>query len=141
MTSIIHELTLIQEREGWLSDESLRAVAEKLSVPLHRVESVSTFYTHYRRTEPKPFQVHICRDLSCFLAGGRKARDQLLGELAGRSDCEVHEVSCLGRCEMAPAAAIGHGTVCFADTAATVCVTRLARSTASPPPAPSQSPR
>ena len=55
MVTIIHELTLLQEREGWLSEDALRQLAERLKVPLHRVESVSTFYTHFRRTLQTPY--------------------------------------------------------------------------------------
>ncbi len=108
MSSLVHELTLLQEREGWLSDAGLRELAQNLRLPLHRVESVSTFFTHFRRTPPKAFQIDVCRDLSCALAGGSAARARLEAALAGRDDVEIREVSCLGRCDGAPAAALGH---------------------------------
>jgi NADH:ubiquinone oxidoreductase subunit F (NADH-binding) len=109
--SIIHELTLLQEREGWLSEESLRSLAERLNVPLHRIESVSTFYTHFRRTPPKPLTVHVCRDLSCMLAGSEHARKAIEEAFAGRDDVEIRDVSCLGRCEAAPVCDLRHRTV------------------------------
>lgn len=115
MSSIIHELTLLQEREGWLSEESLRDLAKRLNVPLHRVESVSTFYTHYLRTKPKPITLHVCRDLSCMLAGEVAATAALRERLSGRDDVEIHEVSCLGRCEMAPACQAGHNAVALSE--------------------------
>jgi NADH:ubiquinone oxidoreductase subunit F (NADH-binding)/NADH:ubiquinone oxidoreductase subunit E len=111
LSSLVHELTLLQERDGWLSEEALRGLAERLGLPLHRLESTSSFYTHFRRTPPKRVQVDVCRDLSCALAGGAAACARLREALAGRDDVEVREVSCLGRCDGAPAAAIGQRVV------------------------------
>jgi len=115
LSSIIHELTLLQEREGWLPEAELRSLARRLGVPLHRVESVSTFYTHFLRSEPKPVQIHVCRDLPCMLAGGREALARLHEAFASRDDVEIDEVSCLGRCEAAPACHVGHHTVPCGD--------------------------
>ena len=118
MPSIIQALERLQEREGWLPEPSLRALAQELGVPLHRVESVSTFYTHFRRTPPPKREVRVCRDLSCMLAGGVNARAAL--EAAFGDDTEVVEVSCLGRCEHAPVAEAGRFRVDARDTAAVV---------------------
>jgi len=105
--SIVHELTLLQEREGWLSEAALRELARRLNVPLHRLESVTTFYPHFRRKPAARTEVAVCRDLACALAEGGASAARLRGVLAGRDDVEVCEVSCLGRCDGAPAAAIG----------------------------------
>jgi len=115
LSSLVHELTLLQEREGWLSDSGLRALARRLGVPLHRLESVSTFYTHFRRTPPRRHRIEVCRDLSCALAGGALACQRLREQLAGREDVELQEVSCLGRCDTAPAAAVAGDVVAIAD--------------------------
>jgi NADH:ubiquinone oxidoreductase subunit E len=61
VAGVLHELTLLQEREGWLSEAGLRQLALRLRVPLHRLEGVSSFYTHFRRTPPKGVQVRVCR--------------------------------------------------------------------------------
>ncbi len=118
MPSIIQALEGLQEREGWLSEPSLRALAQELGVPLHRLESVSTFYTHFRRTPPPKREVRVCRDLSCMLAGGAGACAALAAALG--DDTEVVEVSCLGRCEHAPVAEAGRSRVDARDTAAVV---------------------
>ena len=49
----------------------------------------------------------MCRDLSCALAGAVAARARLEQAVAGRSDVAIREVSCLGRCDAAPAAVLG----------------------------------
>ncbi len=116
----MHELTLLQERDGWLSEPALRELAERLRLPLHRLESLSTFYTHFRRVPPRRFQVEVCRDLSCALAGGEAACARLREALAGRDDVEIREVSCLGRCDAAPAAALDERTLRVAEVARAV---------------------
>ncbi len=116
MSSLVHELTLLQERDGWLSEPALRDLAERLKLPLHRLESVSTFYTHFRRTPPKRVELAICRDLSCALAGGDEAGARLRTALDRRDDVEIREVSCVGRCDRAPAALLGHRVLTLADT-------------------------
>ena len=118
MAAIIHELTLLQEREGWLSEDSLRALAERLGVPLHRVESVSTFYTHFRRTPPPKTEIAVCRDLSCMMGGGESKLAALRERFKGQEDVEITEVSCLGRCDGAPAACVGHEVVNLNDDSA-----------------------
>ncbi|MBW2715649.1 MAG: NAD(P)H-dependent oxidoreductase subunit E [Deltaproteobacteria bacterium] len=116
MHALVHELTLLQERDGWLSDPELKALAKRLGLPLHRLESVSTFYTHFRRTPPKRVEVAVCRDLSCEMARGGEAAQRLRTALAGRDDVEIREISCLGRCDRAPAAFVGHAVVSTTET-------------------------
>jgi NADH:ubiquinone oxidoreductase subunit F (NADH-binding) len=81
-------------------------------VPLHRLESLSTYYTHFRRRPPAGRRLAVCRDLSCHLAGAEAACERLRAALAERDEAvEIERVSCLGRCEQAPAAALGEQIV------------------------------
>ena len=106
MSSLIQTLLEIQQREGWLSDEALRALSAELDVPLHRLEGLTTFYTHFRRSPPRGARLEICRDLSCELAGGREICERLKSQSTSEQEVEIVEVSCLGRCDQAPAASI-----------------------------------
>ena len=103
---LIGELYRLQEEHGYLRDEDLKALATRLRVPLYRVEEVVSFYTHFRRSEPRRTEVAICRDLSCHLLEGRDYCSKVRRLLDGDGDVDVHEVSCLGRCEYAPAALV-----------------------------------
>jgi NADH:ubiquinone oxidoreductase subunit F (NADH-binding)/NADH:ubiquinone oxidoreductase subunit E len=103
---LIGELYSLQEEHGYLRDEDLTGLAERLRVPLYRVEEVVSFYTHFRRTPPRKTEVAICRDLSCHLLEGRDYCSKVRKLLDGEDDIDVHEVSCLGRCECAPAALV-----------------------------------
>jgi len=119
---IVRALLRLQEEEGWLPPDRLEALAGELGVPLHRLESVSTFYTHYRREPPRGAVVEVCRDLSCRLGGGTEAcaRLRAAAEAQDAPAFEVHEVSCLGRCDGAPAAAIGDRILDATDVEAVV---------------------
>lgn len=107
MGEIVRALLKLQGEEGWLSPEALEALATRLRLPLHRLESVSTFYPHFRREAPRGIQIGVCRDLSCRLAGSVAAVKSLQEWAAGRGDLVIEETSCLGRCDRAPAAAVG----------------------------------
>lgn len=106
---IIQALNVRQrDRGGYLTEDDLRRVAEELRVSLHQVEALVTFFPHYRTEPPPKVEVHVCRDMACHLRGSQKMIDQLC-DWAHREhaeDVHVSGVSCLGRCDRAPAAMI-----------------------------------
>ncbi len=118
MAGIIDSLSELQEHEGYLRDEDLRALADRLNVPLYRLEGLVSFYPHFRRTRPPRAEVALCRDVSCRLAGGAGFCARAREALAGAPGVEVREVSCLGRCDAAPAAAVNEHPVSARDLAA-----------------------
>lgn len=113
--SLIQALLGLQAEKGWLDDESLGDLAAEKGVPLHVLQGLASFYTGFRREPSRPRQVEVCRDLSCRLAGGEQACAQVREDLAGREDVEIREVSCLGRCDRAPAADLSGTTVRTTD--------------------------
>ncbi len=102
---LIQRLLDEQHQSRWLSDEFLNGIAVELKVPLHRVESIASFYTHFERTCPKSHVVRICRDLSCKLADKGQIKE-LKDTLKNHSDIEIRDASCLGRCDSAPAVTV-----------------------------------
>jgi NADH:ubiquinone oxidoreductase subunit F (NADH-binding)/NADH:ubiquinone oxidoreductase subunit E len=112
--SLIPALQAIQERLGWLPREELVALAKDVRRPLYEIEGLVSFYPHFRTRPPVKVEVHACHDLSCWLHGA----DQRIAELRDRygrdADVEVTEVSCIGRCDMAPAVAVNERPVAAA---------------------------
>ncbi|NIR42798.1 MAG: nitroreductase family protein [Gemmatimonadetes bacterium] len=104
---LIGELNRLQQAQGHLRDEDLRDLSERLRVPLYRIEEVISFYPHFRTTPPPKAEVAVCRDLACYVNGGDEFCARVTKLLANDPEIEVREVSCLGRCEAAPAALIG----------------------------------
>src|SRR5262249_46220884 len=112
---IIPALNALIREKGYLANEDLKSLAELLGVPLYQIEGVVSFYPHFRRTPPPRVSVAICRDVSCRLAGGAGWCDRARAALAGLPGVEVQEVSCLGRCDSAPAASINEHPLCARD--------------------------
>jgi NADH:ubiquinone oxidoreductase subunit F (NADH-binding)/NADH:ubiquinone oxidoreductase subunit E len=104
--SLIPALHAIQERVGWLPREELEALARDVHRPLYEIQGLISFYPHFRTEPPAKVALHVCHDLSCWLQGA----DQRIAALAERygadPDVEFTEVSCLGRCDAAPAVAV-----------------------------------
>jgi NADH:ubiquinone oxidoreductase subunit F (NADH-binding)/NADH:ubiquinone oxidoreductase subunit E len=103
---LIGALNRLQDERGYLRAEDLRDLAERLRVPLYRIEEVVSFYTHFRTSPPAKTEVAVCRDLSCHLLEGQHYCARVKEVLDGEGDVDIHEVSCLGRCEYAPAALV-----------------------------------
>jgi len=110
--SIIDAMVARQQQRGFLGDADLRELASSLSVPLYRLQGLASFYPHFRREPPKAAVVAVCRDVACRLKGGVDGIARVRDALGDLPDVEIEEVSCLGRCEMAPAAAVNEHPVC-----------------------------
>ncbi len=104
--SLIAALNDLQTEHGHLSESTLRELSAQRSVPLHAIQALVSFYPHFRTQPPPSAHVAVCRDMACHLAGGGDALCGKLRALALTDNVEVDTVSCLGRCEKAPAVAI-----------------------------------
>ncbi len=104
--NLIEELTALQERNGSLQDEDLLALSQRLRVPLHEIQGLCSFYPHFRREPRTPLELKACRDLACHLRDGGASLAALRDRCAARDDVGFEAVSCLGRCDMAPACAL-----------------------------------
>jgi len=104
--NLLHELHELQAQHGWLSPEVLRAFSERTHTPLYRLQEVATFYPFYRLSPPPRAHVSVCRDAACLVAAGAAYGKRIAAGLKGAPGVEVHEVSCLGRCDAAPAACV-----------------------------------
>ncbi len=104
--SLIPHLHAIQDEHGWLPREELEALSRRLRRPLYEIQGLVSFYPFFRTEPPAPVRIDVCHDLPCWLRGV----DEQLAELQERygqdGEVAVTEVSCLGRCDAAPAAAV-----------------------------------
>ncbi len=102
---IFDELRGIQRQFGYLPAEQLRNLAKKMDVPLYRLHGVASFYPHFRLTPPPKAELCVCQDMSCHLRGASPLAARLAETFQG-SEVMARGVSCLGRCDEAPAVAI-----------------------------------
>jgi NADH:ubiquinone oxidoreductase subunit F (NADH-binding)/NADH:ubiquinone oxidoreductase subunit E len=101
--SLIPALNAIQARLGWLPREELEELAREARRPRYEIEGIVSFYPHFRTTPPPKVAVRVCHDLSCWLRGGEDRIAAIRQRFGEDTDVELVEVSCLGRCDVAPA--------------------------------------
>jgi NADH-quinone oxidoreductase subunit E len=105
----IDAMLIVQRHRGWVSDESIRDLADLLGMTAADLDGVATFYNLIRR---KPVGRHvalICDSVSCWIMGCERVRDQLctrLGTTLGGSTADgrftLLPIVCLGACDRAP---------------------------------------
>lgn len=101
---MLRRLMEVQSRDGAVTDEALSALSKEMGVPLYRLEGLRSFYPVFRNTKGGAKRVQVCRDIVCRMRGGSDYCARVRSALADRPDVEVDEVSCIGRCDHAPAA-------------------------------------
>ncbi len=105
---MIDELRSIQHQFGYLPADRLQELATKIKVPLSQIHAVASFYPHFHLAPPAQAEVRVCTDMSCHLRGGtalKRGLEQAFGG-SGPENVAVRNVSCLGRCDQAPALSI-----------------------------------
>ncbi|WP_219414694.1 NAD(P)H-dependent oxidoreductase subunit E [Pseudonocardia nigra] len=122
--SLIPALTEIQSRLGWLPREELEELARRTRRPRYEIEGLVSFYPHFRTTPPAPVALHVCHDLPCVLRSGQERLAALRERYGDDADVELVEVSCLGRCDVAPAVAVNERPAPVADADALVTAAR-----------------
>ena len=107
---LIEHLHLIQDRYGHLSAAHLAALAAEMKLALTEVYEVATFYSHFDVVKdgppPPAITVRVCDSLSCAMAGAESLLAKLPGILG--KDVRVVRAPCMGACDYAPVAAVGH---------------------------------
>jgi NADH-quinone oxidoreductase E subunit len=107
--ALLAALHLVQRERGWISPESMRALADLFDLEPLEVLEVVSFYNMFHDREEGRHHVYVCTNLPCSLRGARdllRGIEEHLGIEAGEttSDGRItlgHE-ECLGACAWAP---------------------------------------
>ena len=102
---IFDDLRAIQTRHGFLPKAELEALSQRTQTPLYQIHSVASFYPHFHLAVPPKADLRVCADMSCHLNGAAELRSSLQAAFSASRAEEVliRDVSCLGRCDHAPA--------------------------------------
>ena len=107
---LIEHLHRLQDHFGHLSARHLAALAREMNLAQTQVYEVATFYHHFDIVKegdaaPAALTVRVCDGLSCEMAGAQ----ELLARLPKILGTQVRVIAapCIGRCEQAPAVAVG----------------------------------
>ncbi|MHB1543477.1 MAG: NADH-quinone oxidoreductase subunit NuoE [Gammaproteobacteria bacterium] len=116
-SAVLAALRIVQEENGgWLSPESLEAVAGYLGLPPVEVEEVASFYSMYERKPIGRHSISVCTNVSCMLCGGESILSHIekrLGIRPGQSTPDGRfylkpEEECLAACAGAPMMMVDH---------------------------------
>ena len=110
----IDALKIVQAHRGWISDESLRAIARHLNMSPDELDGIATFYNLIYRQPVGDKVILLCNSISCWIKGcdslQQKISEQLsvgLGETTADNRYTLLPVTCLGACDKAPVLMVG----------------------------------
>ncbi len=108
---LIEYLHLVQDKYNQISAAHLAALADEMKLAFAEVFETATFYAHFdvvKEGEPNiaPLTIRVCDSLTCAMLGAEKLLHQLQ-DTAGPG-IRVVRAPCVGRCDTAPAAEVGH---------------------------------
>ncbi len=109
-SATIEALRIVQRHRGWVSDESVAAIAHLLGTSAAAVDSVATFYNLIFRKPVGRHTVFVCDSVSCYVMGCDallKSAKERLGVEQGQTTADgrftLLPIVCLGACDHAPA--------------------------------------
>ena len=108
-SAVMSALMTVQEQNGYLTPESMDAVAEYLDMPAIAVYEVASFYSMYQLKPVGRHSINVCTSISCLLRDSaavvshlEKQLDIKLGETTQDGRFTLRSVECLGACVNAP---------------------------------------
>ena len=102
-------MQIVQRHRGWISDESLRDIAEFLGLSVAELDGLATFYNLIYRRPVGRHVIKICDSVSCWIMGYEGLRDCIsrklgiqMGETTPDGRLTLLPIVCLGACDRAP---------------------------------------
>jgi NADH-quinone oxidoreductase E subunit len=111
---VLPVLWIVQEQEGYISEEFMKYVAALLNIPFSHIFGVVTFYTMLQKNLRGKHHIEVCTNVSCMLRGSGKILEHIeqrlgitVGETSPDKRWTLSEAECMGSCGTAPMLAIG----------------------------------
>lgn len=102
-------LWMIQYQEGYISEDAMIFLAEKLDTTPMDIQSIASFYTMFNLKPVGKYHIQVCKTLSCMLNGSENIREHIekklgikFGESTKDGKFTLSVVECLGSCGTAP---------------------------------------
>ena len=98
---------------GYIPEESVRLIAEKLKMAESEIFGIITFYSQFTLTPKAKYNIDVCLGTACFVLGANDVMEKILnklgvrvGEMTKDGKWIVTSCRCLGCCGLAPAITI-----------------------------------
>jgi NADH-quinone oxidoreductase subunit E len=118
-SAVMAALAVAQDEHGWLSNDTMDAVAHYLDMPPVAVYEAASFYTMYNLKPTGRFKLTICTNLPCALSGATAAAEHLkrklgvgFNETTADGRFTLKEGECLGACGDAPVVLVNNKRMC-----------------------------
>ena len=124
---LIEHLHLVQDRYRQISAAHLAALADEMKLSFAEVFETATFYAHFDvvkegAADIPPLTIRVCDSLTCAMLGGEKLLQDL--QSSAGPGIRVVRAPCVGRCDTAPAAEVGHHFVDHASVASVLAAAK-----------------
>jgi len=111
---LIGMLQEAQEIHGYLPQDALEGIAQRLGLSVAQVRGVATFYAQFRFTPVGKNLILLCQGTACHVNGSAEI-EEIIAEYTAVAENEISDdglftytnVACLGCCSLAPAMMIG----------------------------------
>ncbi len=74
-------LHYVQTLFGYLPQEAMEYISEKLSIPTAHIYGMATFYNYFSLQPKARYQIYLCKGTACYVAGGARIQERLREEL------------------------------------------------------------
>ena len=106
---LVEVLQDIQQAEGYIPQDAMSQVSERLRVPLIEVYRVANFYKAFCLEPRGKHVITVCMGTACHVRGAHRMLDEVAGQLdvqPGETTQDqlftVESVNCLGACALGP---------------------------------------
>lgn len=103
-------LMVVQRHRGYVSDESLKEVADYIVMSATELDGIATFYNLIYRKPVGKHVVRLCDSISCWIMGYESVRKKIcehldidFGQTTKDNNFTLLPAQCLGTCDHAPA--------------------------------------
>jgi NADH-quinone oxidoreductase subunit E len=114
-SALVPMLLYAQDEKGYLSDEVVREIAQRIGITELDVRSVLSYYSLLRTKPVGKYHVQVCTNISCMLRGGNEVFERCKKTLGIENKqttpdgiFSVEEVECIGACSWAPAMQVNY---------------------------------
>jgi formate dehydrogenase beta subunit len=124
---LIEHLHLVQDKYRQISAAHLAALADEMKLAFAEVFETATFYAHFDvvkegEADIPPLTIRVCDSLTCAMLGAEKLLQELQTSVG--PGVRVVRAPCVGRCDTAPAAEVGHNFVDHASVASVLATAK-----------------
>jgi NADH-quinone oxidoreductase subunit E len=115
---LIHSLHMIQEYNGYLPEDILRNLSQKLNIPLAEIYSVASFYKMFHFKPRGRKIVKVCLGTACYVRGSKKILETIeeafkihSGDTTEDLALTLETVGCVGCCGLAPVTTVNEEVI------------------------------